>query len=142
MNAAVEVCLARWEAGSASRETAEAETYAWRLCRHIEQYARINPSARARGLLVRGCAEWLAGRQQAAQATWRRSLAAAERFGLPYETARVHEEIGRRLAPDDVSGRHHLVKAIEGYRQLKAATDLKRAKARLAARPAVASVVW
>jgi tetratricopeptide (TPR) repeat protein len=142
MNAAIEVCLARWEAETTSHEASEAETYAWRLCRDIEQYARINPFARARGLLARGCAEWLAGRQKAAHATWRRALTEAERFGLPYEIARVHEEVGRRLAPDDVSGRQHLVKAIEGYRRLKAATDLKRAKGRLAARPAVVSVVW
>jgi hypothetical protein len=139
MNAAVEVCLARWESEGTSGDASEAETRVWRLCRQMEQYARINPSARARGLLGRGCAEWLAGRQKTAHTTWRRALAEAGRFALPYETARAHEEIGRHLAPADSSGREYLAKAVEGYRSLKASADGKRAKARLDASP---PVVW
>ena len=131
LNAAVEVCLARWEARRTTVDASEAEHSAWRLCHEIERYAHINLSARARSLFVRGSAEWLGGREKAAQASWRRALTEAERFSLPYEIARIHEEIGRHLAPQDSSRRRHLAQAVEGFRRLNAATDLKRAKATL-----------
>jgi class 3 adenylate cyclase/tetratricopeptide (TPR) repeat protein len=131
LNAAVEVCLAKWEARRTTVDASEAEHSAWRLCHEIERYAHINLSARARSLFVRGSAEWLGGREKAAQASWRRALTEAERFSLPYEIARIHEEIGRHLAPQDSSRRRHLAQAVEGFRRLNAATDLKRAKATL-----------
>ena len=68
LNAAAEVCLARWEARKTPVDASEAEHAAPGACAdEIEQYAHINLSARARSLLVRGSAEWLGGRQKAAQ---------------------------------------------------------------------------
>jgi class 3 adenylate cyclase/tetratricopeptide (TPR) repeat protein len=131
LNGVAEVCLARWEGHEISIKSTEAERWAWRMSGELDRYARINLSARARSLLVRGSAEWLTGRESAAHTTWRQALAEAERFSLQYEIARIHEEIGRRLAPDDASRRQHLSQAIEGFRRLNAQHDLKRAKARL-----------
>ena len=140
MNAAAEVCLARWEAGGTRIDAREAERSARRLCHEIDRYSRINLSARARSLLLRGSAEWLAGRPKAAHATWRLALTDAERFSLPYEIARIHEEMGRRLAPEDASRRQHLAQAVEGFRRLNTASDFNRAKARLDAGAALSTV--
>jgi class 3 adenylate cyclase/tetratricopeptide (TPR) repeat protein len=131
LNAAAEVCLARWEAKRTSTDVDEAARIARQLCRDIGRYARINLSAQARSLLVRGSVEWLAGRDKSAHATWRRGLIEAERLSLPYEIARIHEEIGQHCGPADPSRWRHLAQAVEGFRRLNVASDLKRAKERL-----------
>jgi hypothetical protein len=97
----------------------------------IERYARINPPARARALLWQGCAEWLRGRPKAANAAWRRCLLEAERFALPYEIARVHFEIGRRLTAADPLRHDHLMEAQRGFRHLKADAEIRRVAAAL-----------
>jgi hypothetical protein len=81
--------------------------------------------------LWRGCAEWLRGRPSAAHRAWRHCLKEAERFALPYEAARAHYEIGRRLGITDPARRAHLVEAEEGFRRLNAAVDLERVVAAL-----------
>jgi class 3 adenylate cyclase/tetratricopeptide (TPR) repeat protein len=131
MSAAAETYLAVWEAGQTPRAAYEASTRVRQLCGHIERYARVNPPARARALLWRGCAEWLDGRTEAAKAMWRRSMADATRFALPYEVARAHYEMGRRLSKTDPERREHLTKAEEGFRGLKADADARRAAAAL-----------
>ncbi len=50
----------------------------------------------------------------------------AERYALPFETARAHFEIGRRLPAGDAERRTHLALADAGFRQLKAAAEVKR----------------
>jgi hypothetical protein len=131
MSAAAETYLAVWEAAQTSSAVTEASAKVWQLCRHIDRYARVNPPARARALLWRGCAEWLEGRPAAATAAWRRSVVDATRFSLPYEIARAHYEMGRRLEPVDPERRQHLTRAEEGFRQLKADAEVRRAAALL-----------
>jgi tetratricopeptide (TPR) repeat protein len=126
MSAAAETCLAVWEEEEASSRGIEAAAHAQQLCAAIQRYARINPPAHARALLWRGCAEWLAGRREKAASTWRRCLSESERFELPYEAARAHYEIGRRRGPTDAARRAHLLRAEDGFRRLRAESDLKR----------------
>jgi class 3 adenylate cyclase len=131
MSAAAETCLTVWEAGPASHRGSEAAEEAQRLSRLMERYAGISPPARARSLLWRGCIEWLRGRPERAAASWRGSLDASERFALPYEAARTHYEIGRRLRLTDPERRVHLTRATQGFSRLKADSDLKRTAAAL-----------
>jgi class 3 adenylate cyclase len=127
LSAAAETFLALWEAAGTSSGASSVATQALRLCRLVERYARVHPPARARAFLWRGWAESLEGRPQAALASWHRCLQEAEGFALPYETARAHFEIGRRLPVTDAGRRRHLVLAEDGFRGLKADADLKRA---------------
>jgi hypothetical protein len=123
--AASEVFLAIWENERSGRGSSAAHQ-AERVCRHFRKYARINPVARARTYLAQGSAEWLRGHHERAFGTWRRALVEAERFGLPYEAARVHYEVGRHLAPSDPARAEHLAKAEAGFGHLNAASDLRR----------------
>jgi len=128
LSGVVETCLALWEAAPGDRAM-DAQVRVSRLCRMIDQYARISPPGRARAWLWRGCMDWLGGRFEPAQRAWRRALVEADRFSLPYETARAHYEIGRRLAPTDPERIRHLLQAEEGFRRVKAEADLNRVKA-------------
>ncbi|PYR47655.1 MAG: hypothetical protein DMF89_18075 [Acidobacteria bacterium] len=121
LGGALETCFAMWEAAATTGGDA---AWASRLCRIIERYARISPPARARALLWRGCAEWLGGRSQAAHDAWRRALVEADQFSLPYETARIHYEIGRRLGAADPE-RHRRLNQAEEFCRLKADAELK-----------------
>jgi class 3 adenylate cyclase/tetratricopeptide (TPR) repeat protein len=131
MSAAAETCLAVWEAEGDSRRTSEASAQAQDVCRRIERYARVSPPARARSLLWRGCAEWLQGRAEHAHARWRECLSESDRFALPYEAARAHYEIGRRLGRSDSARGVHLTQASNGFARLHAETDSRRVRAAL-----------
>lgn len=126
LSAAAETFLTLWEAEGGSPARSDASVRARRFCRHLERYSHISPPARARALLWRGCAEWLEGKHDRAHATWRRCLEEANRFSLPYEAARAHYEIGRRLSVAAPERRQHLTLAEEGFRQLSAETELRR----------------
>ena len=126
LSAAAETFLALWEAAATSSGASTVEAQALRLCHQVERYARVHPPAKARALLLRGCAESLQGRPQAATAAWQRCLMEAERYTLPFETARAHFEIGRRLPAGDAERGAHLALADAGFRQLNAAAEVKR----------------
>jgi hypothetical protein len=126
MSAAAETYLALWEADGISGSSSETAAKVWEMCKHIDRYARISPPSRARALLWRGCAEWLGGSQKAARTAWRNCLREAHRFELPYETARTHYELGRRLDASDPERRKHLAQAEDGFRRLKCDADLRR----------------
>lgn len=135
LSAAVETYLTMWEMAPESGDTSLAETRVAQLCRRIERLARVCPPARARAFLWRGCAEWLRRRPTAARRAWRKCIQEAERFALPYEAARAHYEIARRLEATDPARRPHLAQAEEGFRRLNAAADLERVVALAAAVP-------
>jgi class 3 adenylate cyclase/tetratricopeptide (TPR) repeat protein len=128
MRAAAETYVAIWEAEAGARNSAAAAR-ARTACRRLRQYARINPPAEVPGLLWTGCAEWLDRRPRHAMAAWRRCLSAAARFGLPYEEARAHYEMGRRLGVDDPRRSEHLGAAARGFRALKNEVELSRVAA-------------
>ena len=128
LSAAVETCLAIWETGTSSRAVSAPAQVKY-LCGQFERLARVTPPARARAALWRGCAAWLEGRRDRAAALWQRCLADAERFGLPYERARAHYEIGRRLERTDPERLAHLTRADTEFRQLLSDPDVKRVHA-------------
>ncbi|HEU5259409.1 MAG TPA: AAA family ATPase [Vicinamibacterales bacterium] len=119
LSAAIEISLALWEAEGRSGRSALFGERVKRLCAQLDRYARINPPAAARSHLWRGCAEWLQGRHTAARTAWLRSISDAERFGLPYEVARAHHEIGRRHPLGDPLREHHLAEAAARFETLK-----------------------
>lgn len=114
LSACAETFLHLWEVEEADGRSATAEQ-ARAISRAIHRYSRINPPARARAFLWQGCIDWLEGRQNAAHGSWRRCLIESARFGLPYEAARAHYEIGRRLGIADPARSTHLLAAEEGF---------------------------
>jgi tetratricopeptide (TPR) repeat protein len=67
-------------------------------CELLEKYARVFPIMSPRANLLLGLREWLLERPTNAYDYWQKGLAAAERFGMPYEQALAHDEIGRHTA--------------------------------------------
>jgi class 3 adenylate cyclase/tetratricopeptide (TPR) repeat protein len=128
ISAATETCLAVWELEKASSLGAHVARQAQHALATLERYARVSPPARARALLWRGCVQWLQGRQARAKRTWGRCFVESDRFSLPYEHARAHYEMGRRL-DEPVSRRTHLASAEAGFRRLRAETDVQRVMA-------------
>jgi hypothetical protein len=111
-------------------DRAEVRATATAAVRRLRRYARTFPVARPRALI---CAGWLAaldGRTHRALRLWARAVRAAEEVAMPYERARAHDELGRRLAPGqrsplglDSSG--HLASAGAGYRALGCRAELR-----------------
>jgi hypothetical protein len=77
-------------------------------------------------LLVRGEYEWRRGRPARAVRLWRRSLAAAERYRMPYEQGRAHAELARRLPAGDPTAEAHRFRARELFSRIGAAADARR----------------
>jgi hypothetical protein len=142
MSAAAEVFVALAEADAGASERADALEQATRACTRIERYARINPPARARALLWRGCIESIRGRAARARATWKECLWNAELFSLPYEAARAHYEMGRALGKADARRDEHLSRAEAGFRQLRAEFELARVEAARTGDRSPAALVW
>lgn len=65
----------------------------------LRRYARTFPIATARASFLAGLLEWRNGATRSALANWRASLAAAERYGQPYEIERARHQLA---APDTV----------------------------------------
>ncbi len=116
-----EVYLALWERGN--REMASPARSA---CRALRQHARTFPVGNSMALRWGGLAHWLSGSPRRARRAWRKSLAQAQRLGLPYEEALTHREIARHTKPGDPRREAHLARAREIFERLGAAGDLAR----------------
>jgi class 3 adenylate cyclase len=129
VSAAAETSLAIWETRGTANASPEIRTQARHLCRRLERLGRVNLHVRARALLWQGCADWLDGSRDRAHAAWRGCLEQAERFGLPYESARAHYEIGRHLERTDPERSVHLTRAETEFRRLLMQPDVRRVQA-------------
>ncbi|MFI7542044.1 ATP-binding protein [Actinoplanes sp. NPDC049599] len=116
----VEVCLALRE-HEPDRDGPRATAAA--AVRRLRRYARTFPMALPRALICAGLQDALDGRTGRALRAWTRAVRAAEQLAMPYELARAHDELGRRLAPGqrsplglDRDG--HLARADAGYRAI------------------------
>jgi tetratricopeptide (TPR) repeat protein len=102
--------------------------------RRLHRYAQRFPMARPRALLCQGLLAVADGHAGRARRAWVRAAAEAEALGMPYELARAHEELGRRLPPGrrsalglDRSG--HLALAATGFETAGCHADLRRVRA-------------
>jgi hypothetical protein len=80
-------------------------------------------------MLWRGCVDWLDGSHDRAHAAWRGCIEQAERFGLAYESARAHYEIGRHLDRSDPERSAHLTRAESEFHRLLMEPDVRRVRA-------------
>ena len=72
---------------------------------------------------LEGTYEWLKGKPLAAKGWWERSIAAAEKMGLPQYSGLARLEMGRRLGRAD-----HLKDAVGIFARISAEFDLKEAR--------------
>jgi tetratricopeptide (TPR) repeat protein len=122
---AAETYLALWE--SKTIQTLKSSTVN-QACKALRGYARVFPIGQPRACLWQGVWEWSSGHPGRAKKWWHKSLAAAERLGMPYSAGLAYLEMGRRLPPTDPDRPRHLGRACRIFTRLGAAYDLEQAK--------------
>src|SRR6185436_18271424 len=130
-NSVAETALGLWEKALTEGEPdqlAELQARARQACRVIQRYARLYPVGQPRAHLWSGLYAWLEGKPKAAHRAWSRSLAYAQRLGMPYEEGLAHYEIARHLDLGDPARQPHLTRACEIFAELNAEFDLERAR--------------
>lgn len=84
----------------------------------LQRYAAIFPIGIAQAALYQGHLEWLRGRRWQATRAWKKSLAAAERYQMPFAQGLAHHALGVHLDPSDPARRVHLTRAREYFETL------------------------
>jgi predicted ATPase/class 3 adenylate cyclase len=129
-----EVYLTLWEQSlqnSHLGEHTDLEKLARQACKSLYTYKRVFPIGQPEAWRDQGWYYWLTGKPGKAHKFWRKSLAAAERLGMPYAQALAHYEIGRHLAADDPGRQEHLMRAQEIFNRLDAVYYLSRVETAL-----------
>lgn len=99
--------------------------------RALNRFAGTFPIGRPSAAICRGLYDWLNGKPRQALRTWAKGLDWASQFDMPYETGRLHYEIGRHLAPADPARQAHLQQAADHFRQIGAIFELDGAQTEL-----------
>jgi hypothetical protein len=120
-----EIHLDRWAAGDRSPATRQTARQA---CAALRTFARIFPIGKPRDRLLKGFVLHLSGRPRRARASWRASLSAAQRLGMPFDAALAHSELGFH-STGTPQGQRHLEQARTLLHQLGVAHDLTRGRA-------------
>jgi len=120
--------LTVWEEASVPRSASDLRGPAQRACQNLRKFAGVFPIGQPRALLCEGLAQWLAGHPAQARRAWTKSLALAEKMGMPYEQGLAHYELGRHLEAGDPARTEHLARACEIFNRLQATFDLARAQ--------------
>jgi tetratricopeptide (TPR) repeat protein len=108
------VCLLLWAKEPPDEALISAANTA---CDLIEKYARVFPIMGPKANILLGMREWLLQRPTYANDYWQKGLALAEQFGMPYEQAMAHVEIGKNTA-DPALRQEHLQKAQELFDEM------------------------
>jgi class 3 adenylate cyclase/tetratricopeptide (TPR) repeat protein len=124
----INVYLALWEnPGPWQSERADFARQSRAACTAAGRAARLVPLTQAHALRFQALADWLDGKHARARRGWLKSLAATQQFGLPYERALTHYEIGRHAS--GAERQEHLTQAATLFQQLGATHDLARTAA-------------
>ncbi len=134
LSAAAQTFILLWEVEGADASSKTA-TKARQALRALARYARSNPPAGTMTLLWKGCIEALEGKPNRAHRLLSDAIQDADRRGLPYESARAHFELGRRLGVAEAASREHLLRARGEFERLKAVRDVARVDVVLSALP-------
>ncbi|MFQ5399559.1 MAG: AAA family ATPase [Anaerolineae bacterium] len=93
-------------------------------CRFIFKRVRSFPIGEAPAWLCQGRLAWLLGRPAKAVKSWRKCLALAERYGMPYEAGMAHFYLGQHLPAGNGERPSHRARAIEILSELGLRTIL------------------
>ncbi len=107
------VYLLLWaEAAETAEPDDELVAAANTACDLVEKYAGVFPIMGPKANILLGMREWLLQRPTYATDYWQKALALAEHFGMPYEQALAHYEIGRHTA-DPAHKTEHMEKTTQ-----------------------------
>lgn len=109
MTAEVAVVLWQSDRRHGSRGGSSSRAAARQAVGCLRRYARAFPIGQPRLLLCEGLLAWAGGHPARAVRAWRRSLAAAERLGLPYDQLLAHDLLERH--GDTSEWGQHLISA-------------------------------
>ncbi len=121
-----EVYLELWAeaVANAAPERAELGQRVREMAGRLRTFSWVFPIGRPAARLFAGRVAWLGGRQRRALRLLRRSLVEAEELKMPFEQARAHAELGRRLSADGSRRAYHLDAARRIFAELGAAGEL------------------
>lgn len=87
-------------------------------CTSLQQFAQSFPITQPRASLWQGVWLWHQGKTAPAQKHWHQALQLATAMAMPYEQARIHQQWGQCLDPQDPRHQHHLDQARRLLKQL------------------------
>ncbi len=123
---ATEVLLALWDMSADPGEKAVLRQKALQACKALKGYARVFLHAQSRSALWEGKCAWLDGQTDRAYESWRKSIQYGKKFGMPFDEALAHFELGRHLPENHPSRLEHLNKARDMFESLGAQYDLQQ----------------
>src|SRR5260221_5061864 len=117
-----ETYLQLWEAasGRSGKERDALENQTRLGIKALHSYARVFPLGLTRAHRFEGTAHWLSGDKQKADKSWHKALSYAKQFGMRFDEALAHYELGRHLELSNPLRREHLEQARGLFDDLKA----------------------
>jgi len=107
--------------------TREVRTAAQQAYRHLKSCAALFPLGRPALCLWQGMRYWLNGKPRAARASWRKGLAMAQRYALPYEDGLIHAYAARYTMGEERA--HHIAQMTSIFERIGAIGELELARA-------------
>jgi class 3 adenylate cyclase/tetratricopeptide (TPR) repeat protein len=104
----------------------ECKTAARRACRFMEGYAHVYTIAQPRSHYLKGWLSDLRGKGQDAMQLWRHGLSHAQRLGMHYEEARLHDILSRHLSTENPETQEHRDRARQLFVKLNAQLDMDK----------------
>lgn len=120
-----EVYLGLWANSRQERGNGrQLKNKARRACNALKKFARVFPIGEPRAWLWSGWFHRLNGHSLLARRAWRKSLAAAERLGMPYDQAQAHSALAGCLPAEDPARAWHAGQAADIFTRLEASYNL------------------
>ncbi len=114
-----EVYIGLWQDQTGNPEVVrEMDRRLRQLGKILGQFSLMYPIGKPTAYLVKGRYYSMKGWKRSAIRCWQRSLAAAERFQMPYEQSQAHAELARHLPDHDPQSAFHRQRAFELHQQL------------------------
>jgi hypothetical protein len=128
-----EVYLGLWAKPPADGNGRQLKTKARRACNTLKKFARVFPIGEPQAWLWLGWFHQLSGHSFMAQRAWGRSLAAAERLGMPYDQGQAHYALGHCLPAENPARSWHAGQAADIFTRLEATVEPDHSPGRAAA---------
>ena len=109
-------------------DSAKYQLLAERSIKHLRSFQGVFPIGQPSTPYYQGWYEWLKGKKDAAQRSWKKSIAASKKYNMPYEEALALYQLGASLPKDDPSRSEYLAKATALFEKMECVVELDRVK--------------
>ncbi len=113
---------------SRRQDSVKFKSLAERSLKLLHAFENVFPIGQPITPYYQGWYEWLIGKPHQALQTWKKGLAAAQKYRMPYEEGLAHYRLGVCLPASDPSRADHLAKAREIFERMGAAHELQMLK--------------